>query len=500
MFLGIDCGTQGTKVLLLDADSGEVLGEGTAPHSLIGGAPGRREQDPAQWLSACEQATHQALNAAGVCGAAVRGIGVSGQQHGLVLLDTKGAVLRPAKLWCDTESSAENARLLEHLGGPHGSLQRLGVAVAPGYTLSKLLWTRERHPGAFARIAHLLLPHDFLNHWLTGRACSDYGDASGTGYFDVRRRRWDRALLRHIDPSGRLEAALPDLLEAHQPAGTLLPAVAAQLGLPAGILVASGGGDNMLGAIGTGNIRPGVITMSLGTSGTLYAYSDQPLVSPQPEVASFCSSSGGWLSLICTMNLTNANAAIRELLALDLPSFNTLLAQAPIGAEGVLMLPFLNGERVPALPQASASLLGLTTENLTRANLCRAVVEGTTFGLRYGLDLLRDGGLQGQSIRLIGGGAKNPLWRQMVADITDTPVICARHSEAAALGAAIQAAWCLARQSDPNASLDALCERCVSLDTDSAAQPIVANVQAYAQVYGRYRQQLQALYGQAPSP
>ncbi|MET1076626.1 MAG: xylulokinase [Pseudomonas sp.] len=500
MFLGIDCGTQGTKALLLDADSGQVLGEGAAAHDLIGGAPGRREQDPAQWLNACEQATRQALRAAGATGTAVRGIGVSGQQHGLVLLDAQGALLRPAKLWCDTESADENARLLEHLGGPRGSLERLGVAIAPGYTVSKLLWTRERHPEVFARIAHLLLPHDYINHWLTGRACSEYGDASGTGYFDVRRRCWDTALLRHIDPSGRLQAALPQLLEAHQPAGRLLPAVATRLGLPAGTLVASGGGDNMLGAIGTGNIRPGVITMSLGTSGTLYAYSDQPAVSPLPEVASFCSSSGGWLSLICTMNLTNANAAVRDLLALDLASFNGLLAQAPIGAGGMLMLPFLNGERVPALPQANASLLGLTSDNLTRANLCRAVVEGTTFGLRYGLDLLREGGLNSQGIRLIGGGAKNPLWRQMVADITDTPVICTRHGEAAALGAAIQAAWCLARQSDPSASLATLCERCVSLDPDSAVSPIAAHVAAYAPVYGRYREQLHALYGPAPSP
>ena len=197
LFLGLDCGTQGTKALILDSRSGTVLGRGAAPHSLISGANGCREQDPAQWLQACTSATRQALQAAGVDGRQVLGVGVCGQQHGLVLLDDQGQVLRPAKLWCDTQSSAENQRLLDWLGGTQGSLERLGLAIAPGYTVSKLLWTREQHPELFQRIAHILLPHDYLNFWLTGRCCSEYGDASGSGYFDVRRRDWDLSLI-HI--------------------------------------------------------------------------------------------------------------------------------------------------------------------------------------------------------------------------------------------------------------------------------------------------------------
>lgn len=496
MFLGIDCGTQGTKALLLDAATGTVLGEGSASHELISGPNGRREQATEQWIEAFEKATDTALAQAGVEGTAVLGIGVSGQQHGLVTLDADGQVLRPAKLWCDTESTTENQRLLDWLGGETGSLQRLGVAIAPGYTVSKLLWMKERHPALFERIAHILLPHDYLNYWLTGRCCSEYGDASGTGYFDVRNRRWDGELLRHIDPDGRLQAALPELIEPHQAVGYLRPELAVRLGLNPRALVASGGGDNMMGAIGTGNIAPGAITMSLGTSGTLYAYAGEPSISPQPAVASFCSSSGGWLPLICTMNLTNANGAIRELLQLDLEQFNALVAQAPIGADGVSMLPFLNGERVPALPHASASLHGLTSDNLTRANLCRAVLEGVTFGLRYGLDLLRDSGIRSERIRLIGGGAKNPLWRQIIADVMDAPVICTTHGEAAALGAAIQAAWCHARQGDPQASLAELCERCVSLDEDSAVEPEAGAVEAYEQAYRRYRGLVTGLYGQ----
>ncbi|MER2104596.1 MAG: FGGY family carbohydrate kinase, partial [Pseudomonas atacamensis] len=191
LFLGIDCGTQGTKAIILDAHSGQVLGLGAAPHTMISGANGRREQDVQQWLDAFVSATRQALQAANVDGQAIRGVGVSGQQHGLVLLDEQGAVLRPAKLWCDTETTPENERLLAQLGGEKGSLERLGVVIAPGYTVSKLLWTKEQHPDVFARIARILLPHDYLNYWLTGRACSEYGDASGTGYFNVRTRQWD---------------------------------------------------------------------------------------------------------------------------------------------------------------------------------------------------------------------------------------------------------------------------------------------------------------------
>lgn len=490
LYLGIDCGTQGTKALVLDSQSGQVLGLGAAAHTLIQGESGRREQDTGQWLEALQIATRQALNNAGVSGLQIQGIGVSGQQHGLVLLDADGNVLRPAKLWCDTESSAENQQLLDWLGGDTGSLERLGLVIAPGYTVSKLLWTRRHHPQVLEQTAHILLPHDYLNFWLTGRYCSEYGDASGTGYFNVRTRQWDLGILRHIDPSGVLEQALPQLLEPHQAVGTLRPHVAHLLGLNPNAVVSSGGGDNMLGAIGTGNISPGIITMSLGSSGTVYAFNAQAQISPDASVASFCSSSGGWLPLICTLNLTNATSAVRDLFGLSVEAFNTLASQAPIGADGVSMLPFLNGERVPALPHATGSVQGLTLTNMTQANLCRAAIEGTTFGLRYGLDLLRRNGLQSQAIRLVGGGSKSALWRQMVADIMNTPVVCTEQSEAAALGAAIQAAWCVSAGAE---TLEDLCQRCVRLESNSQTHPDPTHVLAYEQAYQRYREQVSAL-------
>lgn len=490
LFLGIDCGTQGTKALILDAGSGAVLGQGSAAHAPPRGEHGCREQDPADWLRALREAVADALTAAGVDGRVIRALAVSGQQHGLVLLDAQGQVLRPAKLWCDTQTRSENDELLAALGGASGSLERLGLVIAPGYTLSKLLWTRRHHPELFARAAHLLLPHDYLNHWLTGRACSEPGDASGTGYYDVRNRAWATDVLELVEPGPRLAAALPQLVESGQCIGLLRAQAAEALGLPAGIAVASGGGDNMLGAIGTGNITPGTLTLSLGTSGTLAAHLDQAQISPCAEVATFCSSSGGWLPLICTMNLTGACALVQALLDLDLDTFAELAAQAPIGAEGLLLLPFFDGERVPALPDASASLLGMTSANLTRANLCRAVLEGTCFSLRHGLDLLRDVGLISQEIRLVGGAAKSPLWRQTLADLLGVPLVCPHHTEAAALGAALQAAWSLGRERGEGDTLQALCARCVTLDESTRTLPRPAPQAAFEVAYQRYRAHL----------
>lgn len=490
LYLGIDCGTQGTKALILDSESGQVLGLGSAPHTLIQGAQGRREQDPGQWLDALQHATRQALTQAGISGQQIQGIGVSAQQHGLVLLDSQGDVLRPAKLWCDTESTGENNQLLEWLGGETGSLERLGLVIAPGYTVSKLLWTKHHHPQILARTAHILLPHDYLNFWLTGRCCSEYGDASGTGYFNVRTRQWDRELLHHIDPDGHLEQALPELIEPRQPVGRIRPLIAQLLGLNPDAVVSSGGGDNMMAAIGTGNIEPGIITMSLGSSGTVFAFDPQPQARPEASVASFCSSTGGWLPLICTLNLTNVTGAVRELFGLSVEGFNQMARQAPAGADGVSLLPFLNGERVPALPDATGNFQGLTLTNMTQANLCRAAIEGTTYGLRYGLDLLRRNGLQSHVIRLVGGGSKSPLWRQLVADIMATPVVCPEQSEAAALGAAIQAAWCVAADSP---TLADLCRRWVRLDPAGETRPEADNVRAYEHFYQRYRLQVAAL-------
>ncbi|CDG51919.1 xylulokinase [Halomonas sp. ATBC28] len=495
MYIGVDCGTQSTKVVVVDVERGKILAEASRPHHLDEGENGRREQAPAEWLAALKAAFFAALDKAAVSASQVRGIGVSGQQHGMVALDGEGVPVYPAKLWCDTETSAQNADLVARLGGEAGCLEKLGLVLQTGYTASKVAWLREHQPDAYRRIESLLLPHDYLNFWLTGERLTEAGDASGTGYFDTRKRCWQLDVFAEIAPELDPHRVLPRVLEAHESVGVVRPAVARELGLGDQVVVSSGGGDNMLGAIGTGNITPGLITLSLGTSGTVCAYSAMPVECDSAMVANFCSSTGGWLPLICTMNVTSATTRVRELFGLDLAAFGEKVASAPIGAEGVTVLPFFNGERVPMLPDASADFLGLTSLNTTQANLCRAVVEGATFGLRYGLELLGDLTAGASQIRLIGGGANSPVWRQMVADITGTQVICPEITDAAALGAAIQAAWC--DQRSEGVTLEALCERLVHLDAKSLANPQPENVAAYQPIYARYCAALEQRHGGA---
>ena len=498
MYAGVDCGTQSTKVVILD-EALRIIGEASSEHRLISGANGRREQEPQWWIDAFEQAFAAAVAHAGISASEVRAIGVSGQQHGMVAIDEAGNPVYPGKLWNDTESAGENAALIEQLGGDTGCLDKLGLILQTGYTASKVAWLRAHHREAYDRIATLLLPHDYLNFYLTGERVAEPGDASGTGYFDTRTRTWRKDVFAIIAPELDPNQVLPRLIQSHEPAGQVRATIAKRLGLGNSVVVSSGGGDNMMGAIGTGNIVPGVLTLSLGTSGTVYACSEQPAVSPNGLAANFCASHGGWLPLICTMNVTAATTLVRQLLGLDVAAFNQAVARAPIGADGIVALPFFNGERVPALPQASASVLGLTSLNMSGDNLCRAVLEGATFGLRYGRDLLGELGIAPSAIRLIGGGAKSPQWRQIVADVMNVELVCPQVGEAAALGAALQAAWCHRRQVGESVTLAQLCDEAVTMDTDTRTQPDPSSAAAYDAVYQTYFDALQRQYPGVPT-
>lgn len=483
LFLGIDSGTQSTKVLVIDGRTGKALASAAEAYDLIPGLPpGAKEQHPHTWREATGQAIRQALKTAKARPGEVKGIGVSGQQHGFVPLDKQGEVIRPAKLWCDTSTAAECEEMMAKLGGLKATIRALGNAVLPGFTASKILWLKKNEPKNFARLATILLPHDYLNYWLTGQATMEYGDASGTALLDVRKRKWSEPVLKTIEAG--LAGRLPRLIGSDQPAGQLQESTAQALGLPPGVLVSAGGGDNMMGAIGTGNTRPGVITASFGTSGTIYACADKPVVDPAGEIAAFCDSTNRWLPLLCTMNVTVATEMIRDCFGWDVRKLDATIAQARAGSQGVLLLPYLEGERTPNVPAGTGVLLGLNQRTCTPANLARSAMEGVTLGMNYGLRRLGELGVKPAQIRATGGGAKSKVWRQIMADIFNAEVVTLKVSEGAAFGAALQALWCWKNQQGEKVSITEITDQFVQLNTAETAQPKPENVAVYQELQG----------------
>jgi xylulokinase len=337
-----------------------------------------------------------------------------------------------------------------------------------------------------------------VNFWLTGEQWMEAGDASGTGWLDVRTRQWSAAMLAATDPERDLRACLPPLVPANA-SFPISPAIAAQLGLAANTRVSAGGGDNMMAAIGTGNVQPGVLTMSLGTSGTLFACADRPVVDERAGWAAFCSSTDAWLPLVCTMNCTVATENVARAFGFDSRDGDAVLAGTRPGADGLGMLPFFNGERTPDLPRARASFHGLGVDNFTRANAYRAAMEGATYALRNGFDLLRAAGLQFSSIRLTGGGSRSAAWRQMVADVFELAVDVPSEQEGAALGAALQALWACTT-SGSQADLRALAATHVRLGAAMGTHPDPAASAAYRPPYENFLRQLQLEIDRSGNP
>jgi xylulokinase len=481
LLIGIDSGTQSTKVLVVAAASGKVLGEASEAYDLIPGLPpGAKEQHPQTWRAAAAKAIAAALKTAKASAGEVAAIGVSGQQHGFVPLDKDGNVVRPAKLWCDTATAAECDLIMQKLGGVEATVREIGNAVLPGFTASKILWLKRSEPKNFARLATVLLPHDYLNFWLTGNKVMELGDASGTALLDVKTRRWSQAVLNAID--ARLAGAMPPLIGSDQPAGRLQEAAARELGLTSGVLVSAGGGDNMMGAIGTGNTRAGVVTASLGTSGTIYACSEKPVIDPRGEIAAFCDSTNRWLPLLCTMNVTVATEMVRRDFDLSHARFATTAAKAPAGSDGLLLLPYLEGERTPNVPDGTGVWFGANQKTFTAAHFARAAMEGVTLGMNYGLRRLRELGLKPRQIRATGGGAKSAFWRQIMADVFQTEVVTIKVSEAAAYGAALQALWCWRLQEGEKISIHEITDAFVRLDNAQTVEPIPRNVEIYREL------------------
>lgn len=477
LFIGIDSGTQSTKAIVLDFQTGEIIAEAQEQYDLIEGLPsGHLEQHPQSWTAAVDDTVGACLESLGDRKGEVRGIGVSGQQHGLVVLDESDQVVRPAKLWCDTSTTVQCEQFAEAFGGQSGLIEKAGNAILPGYTIPKLLWLKQNEPDHFARVKSVLLPHDYLNFHLTGVKRMEYGDASGMGILNIRTREWDRDLIEFVDPS--VGEMLPPLGSSNEVHGTLRPELAQRWGLSGEVIVSAGGGDNMMGAIGTGNIRPGVITASFGTSGTLYGCAERPVIDPEGEIAAFCDSTDHWLPLICTMNVTVITEQVREWFGWDLQALGRQIESVSPGADGLSFLPYLNGERTPNLPNGTGVIHGMSGSNGTPAHIARAAMEGATLGLAYGLRRSAELGLSATEIRLTGGGSKSATWRQISADVFGVPVIGLATAEGASLGGAIQAA-----QAAGEGSYEALCDRLVALDESTRCEP-------NAELAGLYREKL----------
>jgi xylulokinase len=424
--LGVDSSTQSTKVVALDLETGVILSEARALHS------GLDVQDPNDWWTALIAATRQAVTP----DLRVAGMAVGGQQHGLVTMDVAGEPVRPAPLW-NNVASAQDA---ERLNAEADFAAEVGTRLVASVTITKLAHLARTEPGALAGIDAVSLPHDWLNLKLTGNLVTDRGEASGSGWWSPGQDRERRDLLAlAVGEEAAQRLRLPEVLGPNTAAGVLTPAAASALGLPPGVPVGPGTGDNMAAALGIG-AAPGEIVVSLGTSGTVYTVTDTPTMDPLGEVCGFADATGHFLPLVCMLNCTRVVDTVAAMFGIERIAALDRAGTAPVGAGGLAMTPYLSGERTPNLPSATGTITGFTTATATPDLFLRAALEGVAHGLAYCVDALRREGLTGAEITLVGGGSAHMAWRQVIADTTGLPVTIRAGGEHAARGAAIQAA------------------------------------------------------------
>jgi len=487
VFIGIDCGTQGVKAAIWDGED-KLVGVGYKTYPLISDDSGKKEQEVDWWTKGLVSAMDEAFATSGVDRKLIQAIGISGQQHGLVLLDKNNQVLRPAKLWCDTETTDD----LNHFVESHqiDFAATIGINVPVAFTIAKLVWVKNHEPEVFERTSKVMLPHDYLNYWFTGNYVTEAGDASGSGFLDTNTKQWSSSVLDLIEMPDSFQ--LPELISSETPHGTIRPELAEQLGLSKTVVLSSGGGDNMMAAIGTGNVNEGLLTMSLGTSGTVYSHTQRQIASQSyPDLNAFCSSSNGYLPLASTMNVTSATTAFRDLLSCDIPHFENLISNVAIGSEGISLMPYLAGARLPNVPKAKGAIFGLTADNMRQETLLRSAVEGVTFNLAKGVEVLSETGLDFTSVTLIGGGSNSATWRQMLADVTGLVVNVPTSHEAAALGAAMQAKWAYCIENNISTSIQEICNQGISMNEAMTAEPRQREHALYQDIYQEYHELVQ---------
>ena len=447
LLLGIDLGTSGTKTVLFDSD-GRRLASHTVEYPLYQPKNGWAEQDPGDWWRAVQETVRTVLAKSGAKSEDIRGIGIAGQMHGLVMLDSQGQVLRKAILWCDGRTQAQCDEITQTVGRE----KLLAITANPaltGFTAGKILWVREHEPELYEKCRHILLPKDYIRYKLTGEFATEVSDASGMNLLDVPQRQWSGEILSLLDIDRSL---LGEMYESCQVTGKVTKAAAEATGLAEGTVVVGGAGDNAAAAIGTGVVEEGKAFTTLGTSGVIFAHAGQVTIDPQGRVHTFCSAvPGAWTVMSCTLSAglslqwfrNQFCPAERETAtALGVDPYELMTAEAeksPIGANRLIYLPYLMGERSPLLDSdARGVFFGLSAIH-TRGDLVRAVLEGVAYSQRQCLDVFREMGVDVSDMAICGGGGRSPLWRQMLSDLYGCPVKTIASEQGPALGVAILA-------------------------------------------------------------
>jgi len=486
LFLGVDVSTTGAKALLVD-ESGKVVATATTALSLQTPKPLWSEQDPHEWWSGTAASISKALTDAGASGADVAAVGLTGQMHGLVLLDEKREVLRPAILWNDQRTGAE-CRQIEKTFGREALIRECGNVALTGFTAPKILWVRNHEPEVYGKARHVLLPKDYVRLRLTDELAMDKADGSGTMLFDLRARGWSAKLLESLEIPREW---FPPTFEGPEETGRISATAAEATGLRAGTPVVAGGGDQAAGAVGAGAVRPGVVSLTLGTSGVVFATTDAALVEPEGRLHAFCHAvPGKWHFMGVTLSAAGSLQWYHDTVT-PKESFEAVVGEAeraPAGSEGLLFLPYLSGERTPYPdPLARGSFVGLTLRH-QRAHLTRAVLEGVAFSMKDCFALLQGAGLGSvKEVRIAGGGAKGALWRRIVASALGLPMVTVNSTEGGAYGAALlgavgAGAW---------ESVEAACDATIAVT--GRDEPVAEWTAAYEALYPRYRELYPAL-------
>ena len=488
-YLGIDVGTSGTKAVVMTG-KGRVVATATAEHPIFAPKPGWSEQRPEDWWDSTCRATRAVIKKAKVKAASIKGIGFSGQMHGLVITDAAGKPLRPSLIWNDQRTGPEAAQIEKKVGGRKELIKLVGNAAQTSFTLTKLMWVRNHEPRIYDRIKHFLLPKDYVRLCMTGEYVGDVSDMSGTLMLNQRTRKWSKEIISKFQIDADI---LPPVVESHEVTGKLTKAAAAKMGLAEGTAVVAGGGDQPVGAVGNGVVADGLTSATMGTSGVVFTHSKKYTTDPQSRVGTFCSSVDGEYCLFgCVLaaggsfqwfrnELGDAEIAAAKRQRID--PYELLTAQAakaPAGCEGLFWLPYLTGERTPhGDPNAKACWIGIHSRT-TRSELVRSVLEGATFGMNDAVQLLKGRGLNIRQIRLSGGGARSQFWRQLQADIYGTTCATINAEEGPAYGAALLAATGVGEFSNIKQACKA------AIKVTRTIKPTASGKRLYKKLYDQY--------------